>query len=129
MAHAPKLRAIPKVEQQAWTAQQLQGFLRAAASHRLFPALWLISTTGACATPDVQAGRTHTDPPARPQDRSLTTAGVPTPPTVGSRLSRLDMDPYRFIRHVVDTHNVYIAESDKQLVHDSRVDFHRDSPF
>src|SRR5665811_1232053 len=46
VAHAPKLRAIPKVEQQAWTAQQLQGFLRAAAGHRLFPALWLISTTG-----------------------------------------------------------------------------------
>jgi integrase len=45
-AHAPKLRAIPKVEQQAWTAQQLQGFLREAAGHRLFPALWLISTTG-----------------------------------------------------------------------------------
>ena len=46
MAHAPKLRAIPKAEQQAWTAQQLQGFLRTAAGHRLFPALWLISTTG-----------------------------------------------------------------------------------
>jgi integrase len=46
IAHASKLRAIPKVEQQAWTAQQLQGFLRAAAGHRLFPALWLISTTG-----------------------------------------------------------------------------------
>ncbi len=46
IAHAPKLRSIPTVEQQAWTAQQLQGFLRAAADHRLFPALWLISTTG-----------------------------------------------------------------------------------
>ncbi len=46
VAHAPKLRAIPKVEQQAWTAQQLQRFLREAAGHRLFPALWLISTTG-----------------------------------------------------------------------------------
>jgi integrase len=46
VARAPKLRAIPKVEQQAWTAQQIQGFLRAAAGHRLFPALWLISTTG-----------------------------------------------------------------------------------
>ena len=46
VAHAPRLRAIPKVEQRAWTAQQLQGFLRAAAGHRLFPALWLISTTG-----------------------------------------------------------------------------------
>lgn len=42
VAHEPKLRAIPKVEQQAWTAQQLQGFLRAAAGHRLFPSLWLI---------------------------------------------------------------------------------------
>ena len=46
VAHAPKIRAIPKVEQQAWTAQQLQGFLREAAGHQLFPALWLISTTG-----------------------------------------------------------------------------------
>jgi len=46
VAHAPKLRAIPKVEQKAWTAQQLQRFLREAAGHRLFPALWLISTTG-----------------------------------------------------------------------------------
>ena len=46
VAHAPKLGAIPKVEQQAWTAQQLQGLLRAATGHRLFPALWLISTTG-----------------------------------------------------------------------------------
>jgi integrase len=46
VAHAPKLRALLKVEQQAWTAQQLQGFLRAAAGHRWFPALWLISTTG-----------------------------------------------------------------------------------
>ena len=36
-AHAPKLRAIPKVEQQAWTAQRLQQFLRAVAGHRLFP--------------------------------------------------------------------------------------------
>ncbi len=46
VAHAPRLRSIPKVEQQAWTAQQLQAFLRAAAGHRLFPALWLLATTG-----------------------------------------------------------------------------------
>jgi len=45
-AHAPKLCAIPKVEQQAWTAQQLQGFLHAAAGHRLFPAFWLEANTG-----------------------------------------------------------------------------------
>jgi len=44
--HAPRLIAIPKVEQQAWTARHPQGVLRAAAGHRLFPALWLISTTG-----------------------------------------------------------------------------------
>lgn len=46
VAHAPKLRAIPKVEQQAWTAQQLQRFLREAAGHRLFPAMWLSANTG-----------------------------------------------------------------------------------
>ncbi|MFP5579851.1 MAG: tyrosine-type recombinase/integrase [Acidimicrobiia bacterium] len=46
VADAPKLRSIPKVEQQAWTAQELQTFLRAAAGHRLFPALWLSAMTG-----------------------------------------------------------------------------------
>lgn len=44
--HAPKLRSIPKVEQKAWTATELQAFLRAAAGHRLFPAFWLLATTG-----------------------------------------------------------------------------------
>ena len=46
LAHAPKLRSIPRVEQQAWTAEQLQVFLRSAAGHRLFPAFWLAATTG-----------------------------------------------------------------------------------
>ncbi|HUF14769.1 MAG TPA: site-specific integrase [Acidimicrobiia bacterium] len=46
VAHAPKLKAIPKVEPQAWTAQQLQAFLQAAAGHRLFPAFWLLASTG-----------------------------------------------------------------------------------
>jgi integrase len=46
IAHAPKLKAIPKVEQQAWTAQQLQAFLHAGAGHRLFPAFWLLASTG-----------------------------------------------------------------------------------
>jgi len=45
-ASAPKLRAIPKTEQKAWTARQLAAFLRAAAGHRLFPALWLSANTG-----------------------------------------------------------------------------------
>lgn len=45
-ASAPKLRAIPKVEQKAWTADQLAAFLRVAAGHRLFPALWLSANTG-----------------------------------------------------------------------------------
>jgi len=45
-ASAPKLRAIPRVEQKAWTAGELQAFLRAAAGHRLFPALWLSANTG-----------------------------------------------------------------------------------
>lgn len=46
VANAPKLRAIPKVEQKAWTADELQAFLREAARHRLFPAMWLLATTG-----------------------------------------------------------------------------------
>ena len=46
VAHAPRLRSIPKVEQQAWTAEELQTFLRAAAGHRLFAALWVAAFTG-----------------------------------------------------------------------------------
>jgi integrase len=46
IAAAPRLRSIPKVEQKAWTAEQLQAFLRCAAGHRLFPALWLAAMTG-----------------------------------------------------------------------------------
>lgn len=46
VADAPRLRSIPKVEQQAWTAEQLQTFLRCAAGHRLFPALWVAANTG-----------------------------------------------------------------------------------
>jgi integrase len=46
VAHAPRLRSIPKVEQKAWTADESQAFLRAAAGHRLFPALWLAAFTG-----------------------------------------------------------------------------------
>ncbi len=45
VAHAPKVRSIPKVEQQAWTAQELQAFLREAAGHRLFPAMGLLANT------------------------------------------------------------------------------------
>ncbi|GMU79846.1 MAG: hypothetical protein AMXMBFR46_26350 [Acidimicrobiia bacterium] len=46
LANAPKLRSIPKVEQLAWTLPELRAFLRAAAGHRLFPALWLTAMTG-----------------------------------------------------------------------------------
>lgn len=46
VAKAPRLRAIPRVEQKAWTADQLQTFLREAATHRLFPAMWLVAHTG-----------------------------------------------------------------------------------
>lgn len=45
VAHAPKLRSIPKVEPHAWKAQQLQAFLPAAAGHRHFPAFWLLAAT------------------------------------------------------------------------------------
>lgn len=46
VAHAPRLRSIPKVEQESWTAEELQAFLRAAAGHRQFPALWLCAFPG-----------------------------------------------------------------------------------
>jgi integrase len=46
VAHAPRLRSIPKVEQLAWTAEELQAFLRAAAGHRYFAALWVAAFTG-----------------------------------------------------------------------------------
>jgi integrase len=46
VADAPRLRSIPKVEQQSWTAAELQQFLRAAAGHRHFPALWVSAFTG-----------------------------------------------------------------------------------
>lgn len=46
VAHAPRLRSIPKHEAQAWTADQVAVFLRAAVGHRLFPAFWLAANTG-----------------------------------------------------------------------------------
>lgn len=65
-ASAPKLRAIPRVEQKAWTAPELQTFLRAAAGHRLFPALWVAAMTGVRRSEllglrwtDLDAGRAH----------------------------------------------------------------------
>jgi integrase len=45
-ASAPKLRSIPRVEQKAPTAPELQTFLRAAAGDRHFPALWVAAMTG-----------------------------------------------------------------------------------
>lgn len=46
VALAPRLRSIPKVEQQAWTAAELAQFLHVAAGHRHFPALWAAAFTG-----------------------------------------------------------------------------------
>ncbi|HEX9375526.1 MAG TPA: tyrosine-type recombinase/integrase [Actinomycetota bacterium] len=46
VAHAPRLRSIPKVEQRSWTAEELHAFLGAAAGHRFFAALWLAAFTG-----------------------------------------------------------------------------------
>lgn len=46
VAHAPRLKSTEHTEQQAWTAEQLQAFLRAAAGHRLFSALWVLAFTG-----------------------------------------------------------------------------------
>jgi len=46
VANAPRLRSIPKVEPSSWTADELRAFLRAAAGHRFFAALWLAAFTG-----------------------------------------------------------------------------------
>ena len=46
VAHAPRLRSIPRVEQRSWTPEELRAFLRAAAGHRLFAALWTAAFTG-----------------------------------------------------------------------------------
>jgi integrase len=46
IALAPRLRSIPKIEQQAWTAAELAQFLRTAAGHRHFPALWVAAFSG-----------------------------------------------------------------------------------
>jgi len=46
VAHAPRLRSIPKHEAEVWTAAQLQAFLHAAAGHRCFAALWVAACTG-----------------------------------------------------------------------------------
>ncbi len=46
LARSPLQRSFPPVEKKAWTAAQLRAFLRAAAGHRLFPALWLSAFTG-----------------------------------------------------------------------------------
>ncbi|MCZ7537191.1 MAG: site-specific integrase [Acidimicrobiia bacterium] len=46
LARSPLRRSFPAVERRAWTAGELRTFLRAAAGHRLFPALWLAASTG-----------------------------------------------------------------------------------
>ena len=46
VAHAPRLRSIPKVEPSSWTADELRAFLLAAAGHRFFAALWVAAFTG-----------------------------------------------------------------------------------
>jgi integrase len=46
VAQAPRLRSIPKIEPSSWTADELRAFLRAAAGHRFFAALWLGAFTG-----------------------------------------------------------------------------------
>lgn len=46
VAHAPRLRSIPKVEPSSWTTDELRAFLRAAAGHRFFAPLWLAAFTG-----------------------------------------------------------------------------------
>jgi integrase len=46
VARSPRLRTVRTPEQQAWTADELQAFLRAAAGHRLFAPLWVLAFTG-----------------------------------------------------------------------------------
>jgi integrase len=46
VANAPKLRELPPVEPNPWTADELHAFLQAAVGHRLFPAFWLAAHTG-----------------------------------------------------------------------------------
>lgn len=46
VARSPRLRTVRTPEQQAWTANELQAFLRAAAGHRLFAPLWVLAFTG-----------------------------------------------------------------------------------
>jgi hypothetical protein len=46
VAHAPRLRSIPRVERRSWTPEELRTFLCAAAGHRLFAALWTAAFTG-----------------------------------------------------------------------------------
>ena len=45
-ARVPRPPAVRTPEPQAWTPEQLQTFLRAAAGHRLFPAFWTLAMTG-----------------------------------------------------------------------------------
>lgn len=45
-ARSPLQRSFHQTEKTAWTADQLRSFLRAAAGHKLFPALWLSANTG-----------------------------------------------------------------------------------
>ena len=46
LARSPRLKAIPRTEGQSWTEAELRQFLRTAAGHRLFPALWVSAMTG-----------------------------------------------------------------------------------
>ena len=71
-ASAPRLRAIPSIEQHAWTSDELQAFLRAAAGHRLFPALWLSANT-VCGAANCSACAGATSTSSTPACRS--TAG------------------------------------------------------
>jgi hypothetical protein len=48
---------------------------------------------------------------------------------IRSRLPSLDIDPNRVIAHIIDAEDVHDTETDKQLTHHSRVNFHRGSPF
>jgi hypothetical protein len=90
VAHAPRPRSIPKVEQQAWTAEELPTFLRAATGHRLFAALWVAAFTGMAATSCSACGGTTSTPPTRP---CRSTAGSWPSPTKFTRLAARPATP------------------------------------
>lgn len=88
-AEAPKRRR-PNTEVRSWTAVQLQAFLDAARSHRLFAAFWC-RPTPACAAASSWgcAGVTSTSPGAASWSTGPRRGGLDPAPSVGRRMGRV----------------------------------------